>query len=206
MAKYFNVPTLLTLSRLILSPLVLPVLLVYLLPLNVFWINVFLASLFLLFSLTDFFDGYLARKYDQETVLGKILDPVADKVLVYSTLVALLAINKIFFYWVIVLVGREFFVMGLRHIALQYSFDVSVSLLGKLKTVAQMVLITFLIVNPYQSIGLGFSGIEAWNGFELLLLITTLVLTLVSARQYYFAFMQKYKQTTAQHHNETPLV
>jgi CDP-diacylglycerol--glycerol-3-phosphate 3-phosphatidyltransferase len=116
-AQWLNLPILLTLSRLILSPLLLPVLLVYLLPFNNIFINSFLGFLFFLFSITDFFDGYFARRYKQETQVGKLLDPIADKFLLYSTLIGLLAADKIFFYWVIIIIGREFFVMGLRQIA-----------------------------------------------------------------------------------------
>ena len=125
-----NLPTILTLIRLILSPLVLPVILVYLLPLNIFWVNGVLAVIFMLLSITDFFDGYLARKYNQETVLGKVLDPLADKFLTYSALIGLLAAHKIYFYWVVILIGRELFILGLRHVALEHRLEVSVSILG----------------------------------------------------------------------------
>src|ERR1700722_2587731 len=130
----FNTPTILTLIRLILSPLVLPVLFVYLLPYNNIYINILLALLFIAFSLTDFLDGYLARKYSQETALGSVLDPIADKFLVYSTLLALAVVNKLFFFWVVLLIGREFFMMGLRQVALENNFSVKVSSLGKTKT------------------------------------------------------------------------
>jgi len=139
----------LTLTRLILSPLVLPLMFVYLLPLNIFWVNGLLAGIFMLLSLTDFFDGYLARKYNQETALGRILDPLADKFLTYSALIALLAADKIYFYWVVILVGRELFILGLRHVALEHALDIPVSILGKLKTVILMACITFIILNPY---------------------------------------------------------
>ena len=84
----YNLPTLLTLARLILSPVILPGLLVVLLPFNLLPINMVLAAIFAAFGLTDYFDGYFARKHDQVTPLGRLLDPVADKLLVTSTLVA----------------------------------------------------------------------------------------------------------------------
>ena len=181
--QQLNISTCLTLARLILSPLILPVLLVSYLPLNQLSINIILAIAFGLFSLTDFFDGYLARKYCQETLLGKILDPIADKFLVYSTLVALLAIGKIYYYWVIVLIGREFFVMALRMIALEYQMRIAVSYGGKVKTVAQMALLIFLIINPAQS--LGWSGAPEWNILESCLIAITLALSVYSAWDYY---------------------
>jgi CDP-diacylglycerol--glycerol-3-phosphate 3-phosphatidyltransferase len=92
-----NTPTRLTLIRLIFSPLFLPLVLVYFLPYNNQIINGILALVFVLLSLTDFFDGYLARKYNQETALGRALDPLADKFLFFSTLIALVTIQKVFF-------------------------------------------------------------------------------------------------------------
>ncbi len=133
-----NFPTILTLSRLILSPLIMPLLLITFLPVNRLEINFVLAIIFLGFSVTDFLDGYLARHFSQETALGKLLDPIADKFLVYSTLIALVHTHKLYFFWAIIIIGREFFVMGLREIALHHGFNVSVSTAGKLKTVIQI--------------------------------------------------------------------
>lgn len=189
-----NFPTALTLVRLVISPLLLPILLVLFLPLNLFWVNCVLGLLFVVFSLTDFFDGYFARKLNQETRLGKVLDPIADKFLVYSTLVALLAVHKIFFYWVVILIGREIFLMGLRQIALEHNFSVSVSMLGKLKTAFQMSYLTCAIVNPYHGLGFTMSGVGAWNSLESLLLIGTIFLSVYSARQYFNAFLVQFRQ------------
>jgi len=183
-------PTVLTLARLIISPLILPLLLVRLLPFNVFWINGVLALIFVLFGLTDFLDGYLARKLKQESRLGGSLDHIADKFLVYSTLVALLAIGKIYYYWVVILIGRDFFMMGLRQLALESGFVVSVSLFGKLKTAVQMALLAVLIANPYQMLEI--SGAPFWNGLELVLLVATLMMSVISAYVYYLGFMAQF--------------
>lgn len=182
--KQYNVPTRLTLSRLVIAPLILPLLLVYFLPCNIFWINILLAAIFLMFGLTDFFDGYLARKYHQETNMGKLLDPIADKFLIYSTLIALLATGKIYFFWVIIFIGREFFVMGVRQIALEHKFSVPVSFGAKIKTALQIILLAELIINPYQSCALGW-----WKIFEQSLIFVTLLLSLISAARYYESFM-----------------
>src|SRR5690242_4970052 len=123
MYNNFSLPIQLTLIRLIGSPLVLPFFLVYLLPYNNVWLNGFVTLFFLLFGLTDFFDGYFARKNDQITTLGGMLDHVADKFLLYSTLVSLVAVGKLYFFWAIVWIGREFFIMALRQIALENSFS-----------------------------------------------------------------------------------
>lgn len=188
-----NTPTLLTLLRLIFSPLILPVLLVYLLPYNIMWLNMLLGILFILLSITDFFDGYLARKYNQETMVGRVLDPLADKFLSYSALIGLLVANKIFFYWVIILIGRDFFVMGMRHVALEHHFSVPVSKLSKLKTAVQLVTITIMIINPYQAYGL--QG-HQWNQVEFWLLIITLFFSLMTAQQYYDAFIKQLQEKT----------
>lgn len=190
-------PTLLTILRLVLSPLFLPILLVYLLPFNILWINSALAAIFILFALTDFFDGYLARKYKQETKLGRILDPIADKFLVYSMLIALLAAHKIYFYWVLILIGREIFMMGLRQIALEQGMSVHVSWIAKLKTMFQMMLLTWIILNPSQSLGL--CAAPLWNGIEYGLLVSTLFLSVFSAWLYYKNFMHALKMQGDDH-------
>jgi CDP-diacylglycerol---glycerol-3-phosphate 3-phosphatidyltransferase len=190
--KSLNTPNLLTIIRLICSPVFLPILIVYLLPYNIFWVNCIVVLLFGFLSVTDFFDGYLARRLQQETVLGRVLDPIADKFLLYATLIALLAAGKIYFYWVIILIGREFFVMGLRQIALENNFTIKVSALGKLKTTLQMITLTVLILNPYHTTvsWQGLCNNILWNGGELLLLILTTAVALLSAQRYYRAFMK----------------
>lgn len=188
----FNIPTTLTLIRLVLSPLILPILFVYLLPFNNLVINSLLGLLFIAFGLTDFFDGYLARKYRQETALGSILDPIADKFLVYSVLIALAVIHKIYFFWVIVFIGREFFMMGLRQIALEHNFSVPVSMIGKCKTTIQMIFLTVVIINPYQSLLFGLHGKELFNTIELITLMLALGFTVVSAYLYYCSFMMQF--------------
>jgi CDP-diacylglycerol--glycerol-3-phosphate 3-phosphatidyltransferase len=190
-----TMPTKLTLARMVLSPLMLPLFLVCLLPYDLFWLNGLLGLLFVGFSLTDFLDGFLARRYHLESALGTMLDPIADKFLFYSVLVALLAAHKLFFYWVIILIGRELFMMSLRQIALEHQFSIPVSKLGKMKTAFQMVCLTFIIVNPYQK--LGFTRAFGWNGLELLLLVVTTSLSLWSSYRYFQQFVQKYRDYLA---------
>jgi CDP-diacylglycerol---glycerol-3-phosphate 3-phosphatidyltransferase len=174
------IPLLLTLSRLLISLLILPIFLVWLLPINNEVFNYILAGCFIALALTDLFDGYLARKFHVESELGIILDPIADKFLVYATLIGLLAAGKINYYWVILLIGREFFVMGLRLIALSKGTKVPVSKIAKVKTTLQMLMLTYIIWNPYQSDGIT----ELANGIERVLILITVVLSLVSAYFY----------------------
>lgn len=182
-----NLYTSLTLIRLFGSPLIFPFLCVYLLPINTFLVNSLLALIFALCAGLDFFDGYYARNLIKSTLLGRIIDPIADKFLLYSTLIALLTINKIYFYWVIILIGREFFVLGLRLIASEYGFTIAVSGQGKIKTIIQIFLMLFLIANPYQALGL--ADAPWWNGTEAFLLTATLLLAVRSAAHYYYTFI-----------------
>lgn len=190
--KVLTFPTILTLIRLIVSPLILPILLVAFLPQNNYLINALLALFFACLSLTDFFDGYLARRLQQETQFGRLLDPMADKALVYATLIALLAIHKIYFYWVVLLIGRDFFMMGLRSIALEHGFSIHVMYHARIKTVIQMSWLAVIILNPYQQYGFG--GAPWWNGCEQLLLALTLALSLGSAFSYYQLFVTRWRQ------------
>ena len=184
-----SLPMLLTFIRLIGSPIILPFLLVYLLPYNILWLNCSLAAIFVLFGLTDLFDGYLARKYQLVTATGAMLDHVADKFLLYSTLIALIAAHKLYFLWAIIWIGREFFIMTLRQIALENNFLITVSSYGKLKTVAQMACLAFVIANPYHT---HFFSALCWNGTELLLLLLGTALSIGSAYNYFSLFMQRY--------------
>lgn len=187
--KLFTLPNTLTLIRLILSPLALPLLLAYFLPLNLIWINILLALLFVAFGLTDYFDGYFARRYSQQSVIGGLLDPIADKFLVYSTLIGLLAAGKIYFYWVVLLIGREFFIMGLRLVAQEYAFSIPVSYLAKLKTAVTMLCLTYIIYNPYQQLGL--TGAFGANMLEYVLLAASIGLSLYTAKQYLDGFLAR---------------
>jgi CDP-diacylglycerol--glycerol-3-phosphate 3-phosphatidyltransferase len=185
-----NTPTILTLVRLVLSPIVMPGLIISLVPLNSPWYNILLAFVFVTLSLTDFLDGYIARSYGQETSLGCLLDPIADKFLVCSTIIALVALKKIFFYWAIIIIGREFFVMGIREIALYHGFRVHVSSFGKLKTVTQMIFLTIVMLNPAYHIKF---QLTLWKIVEAFFLVSTLGLTVLSAVLYYREFVRQWK-------------
>ena len=189
--KHLTLPLFLTLIRLMVAPLVLPVIFVYALPYNSLYINSCVAFLFTLFSLTDFFDGYLARRYNQETVVGKLLDPVADKCLMYATLIALVDTHKIFFYWAILIIGREFFVMGLRLIAVEHDMVLCVAYIGKVKTVIHTVCFMFLILNPHQSLGM--KNAFWWNFIEKVLIFMSVALSFISGWVYYQRFAQQWK-------------
>ena len=133
---------------------------------------------------------FLARKYNQITVLGSLLDPIADKFLLFSTLVTLVSVGKVFFYWAILFIAREFFIMGLRQISLMQGFKIPVVFSGKLKTWFQTAYIFFAILNPYKDL---FLSQNTWNIIENVLLINALILSLFSAIIYFNFFVNNMK-------------
>ncbi|MCK5632820.1 CDP-alcohol phosphatidyltransferase family protein [bacterium] len=177
----------LTFFKVIISPLMFPLLIVSLLPYNSLFLNICLAVIFVFLSFTDFLDGFFAKTFHQEIKLGKLLGPVADKILFSSTLIALSAANKIFFYWVIILIGCEFFVLGLRLIASEKGRPLAVSFFGKIKKITQIAFLALVIINPYHSAGFTYS----WNALEYLLLGALFVLSLWSAKNDFSCFMEK---------------
>jgi CDP-diacylglycerol--glycerol-3-phosphate 3-phosphatidyltransferase len=104
--------------------------------------------LFVLASITDGLDGYLARRRKQITTIGMLLDPIADKIMVTGALIALVAYNpQVVKVWiVVVIIGREFLISGLRSIASSEGFTIQASDLGKLKTVVQIVSVVSAIL------------------------------------------------------------
>ena len=184
-----SLPLALTLIRLIVAPLILPFLVYYLLPFQNFFVHSGLALLSAFVCLTDFLDGYLARKYQQVTVLGKLLDPIADKFFFSAMLIALVAIHKFYFFWAILLIGREFFISGLRAFAAQRQISVDVSFFGKLKTTFQGILLFIVIISP--SSWTDQFGVYAWGLFEVVVLIMTLFLSFYSAYKYFEGVLRK---------------
>jgi CDP-diacylglycerol---glycerol-3-phosphate 3-phosphatidyltransferase len=179
--NYSFFPRMATIGKLLLSPLLLPVFLVLLLPVQSLILNIVLALLFIIVSFTDLIEAYAARRYGFVAPQDGYLDPLADTLLFCSTLIALLAAHKIFFYWVIILIGRELFVLGLRLAAHEHKVVVPVPWLAKLKTIVQLVCVTFIIVNPYQSCGF----FHQWNMIEFCLLVFTILVSVLSAKHYF---------------------
>lgn len=114
------------------------------------------AILFLLLSLSDAVDGYIARKYKQVSDLGKFLDPIADKALVISVLIALIGFGKVNSIAVIIMVVREFLVSGIRIKAAQNNQIIAAIPLAKLKTVVQIIAVLLSILE------LPFANITIW--------------------------------------------
>lgn len=155
--------------------------------------EIFASAIFILASITDGVDGYLARRRGQITTLGMLLDPLADKLMVTTAFILLVAYNpQIVPPWIAVLViGREFLVSGLRSIASSEGFTIEASELGKLKTVIQIVSVAAAILNhrwEYWNIG-GFI-------FDLHLIAVTAIywmatVSIISAVDYFVGFWKK---------------
>src|SRR5712671_4502599 len=171
-----NLPNALTLSRIFIVPLLVVVLLT---PVSETWLGVpsYLlgVSIFVVAALTDYFDGKIARRRHQVSKLGKLLDPIADKLLISAALIALVENHLAPAWAVVIIVGREFAVTGLRSIAATEGVVISASKMGKFKMVAQVVTVGLLILSlspsggaPHVSnFGKPFPAIQFWTVPEL---------------------------------------
>jgi len=141
-----NGPNLLTLLRIFFVPLLVAALLgespwsQFVLSRETFALGIFLAA-----AATDLLDGYLARRWGQITTVGTLLDPIADKLLISAALISLVEIRQVQAWMVILIIGREFAVSGLRSIAASAGYTIEASELGKTKMVAQVVAIALVI-------------------------------------------------------------
>ncbi len=145
---FFTVPTLLTLTRIVAIPLIV---VIFYLPLEMALKNLIATSMFVVFALTDWLDGYLARKMNQTSAFGAFLDPVADKFLVCACLLVLLHLGRTDVFVALIIIGREIAISALREWMAQLGAtkSVAVHLLGKLKTTSQMVAIPFLLYDGF---------------------------------------------------------
>jgi len=169
-----NLPNALTLLRIFIVPLLVVVLLT---PFSESWFGVprhiLGVLMFLSAALTDYLDGHIARKRGQVTRLGQLLDPIADKLLISAALISLVE-NQLAPAWaVVIIIGREFAVTGLRSIAAVDGMVISASKMGKFKMLAQVITITLLIGSsvagrpPVANFGRPFPAIEFWSVPEL---------------------------------------
>jgi len=176
-----NLPIALTLFRIVLVPLIV----VFVISSDRVWVLI-AAVIFVAASLTDWLDGRLARRRNQVTQFGTLLDPVADKLLVAAALIALLQVDMIGAWVAMVIIGRELAVTGLRGVALSMGVVVPPSGFGKLKTVSQYVAITILILErgvppdyvPFHLISVG----ALWAAVGL---------TVLSGADYFYRFFLK---------------
>lgn len=133
------------------------------------WVDYFAGVLFVLAGLTDFFDGFIARAWNEKTKLGSILDPLADKMLTLAAFLGLMTQGVASPWAIFLILTREFFITGLRVVAVADGKEISASFAGKVKTTVQLIAIGFLIMH--------------WSGGTILLW-SAVAITLYSGYEY----------------------
>ena len=149
--KNMNLPNKLTLLRVCMIPLFMIFALIENTPCQLIAVLVFLAA-----SLTDYLDGYIARKCNLVTDFGKFMDPIADKLLVMSAMVILVSQNRMPAWVCVVMLAREFIISGFRLVAAGKGTVIAAGMTGKIKTVTQIIAIILLMLNnfPFHYIGI----------------------------------------------------
>jgi len=181
-----NIPNLLTILRIFFVPLLVAALVQERMALHfrgATITNVWLAlAIFLCAASTDLLDGYLARRWRQITTVGTLLDPIADKLLVSSALIALVQVRAVPAWMVILVVGREFAVSGLRAIAAAEGYTIKASDLGKTKMVSQVAAISCLLLSIRYPVLVTPAMILMWG---------VVVFAMLSAFSYFRKFWRK---------------
>jgi len=186
--KLLNLPNILTLARIAAVPFVV-VLLMFESKQSCFWA----ALVFGLAAITDWLDGYLARKWQVVTVLGKFLDPLADKLIVMAALIMLIPLDRVPAWAVFVIFAREMLVTGLRSIASSEGIVIAASDLGKYKTIFQMISIVGLLLHYryYWFFGIEFDFLyPSFHNAGMFFFYISLGLTIWSGGDYLFKFFR----------------
>jgi len=186
--KLLNLPNILTLSRIAAVPVVV-LLLVFESQQNCFWA----AFVFTAASITDWLDGYLARKWGIVTILGKFLDPLADKLIVMAALIMLIPLDRVPAWAVFVILARELIVSGIRSIASSEGIVIAASDLGKYKTIFQMIAIVGLLLHYryYWFFGVQFDFLyPSLHNAGIFVFYISLVLTVWSGVDYFVKFFK----------------
>jgi len=184
------IPNALTLFRCLIS-ILLPILIIYGGEIGA----ILAAPLLLLAGLSDYFDGFYARKYNVVSILGKVLDPIADKLLVIGVLLSLASENLLDFYYgfipSLIIILREIFISGLRESVSSYNFTLKVSILAKWKTTIQLFACgSFLVwrMNEY------FYNIDFLGFISYCLLWLASIITLITGFQYAVSVINFFKK------------
>ncbi len=186
-----NLPNSLTLFRIFLVPILVVILLTKFEGKELWGVTVFLVA-----AVTDVLDGYLARKRGQVTTLGMLLDPLADKLLVSAAFISLVEMGIAPAWMVVIIVGREFAVMGLRGIASSRQVTIAASVWGKYKMASQVIAITLLIFgdhpwNPAIWINAYTGGVRTLG---LMMLWVVVALAILSALDYFIRFARVFTE------------
>ena len=177
-----NAPNILTLTRVALIPVLAAVLLSTLQN-----SDLLAAIVFIVASFTDALDGWIARRNKDVTTFGKLMDPLADKLLVTSALVSLVALDRLQAWVAMVIIAREFAVTGLRQLAMEHGEVIHASAWGKIKTAAQIAMVLVLIL---------VEGSPFWVDA---LVYVTVAITVVSAADYFFGFRALFHARPSSH-------
>lgn len=167
--------------------LLVPLIVATLVPQTLIW-NFISAFLFIFASISDYYDGYFARKYNAVSNMGKFMDPIADKILVTSILAMLIPLDKIDPYMVIVILARDTLIGGLRQVAAADQIIIAAQASGKWKTALQMVAIPAVIIGE-KSWGIPFDKIGYW------VLWVSTILSVTSGLQYVMGYLKSAKSS-----------
>ena len=171
-SRVFNLPNILTFLRILLVPIIVVVLLTKFVEEGKEFVGL---GIFLLAALTDFLDGFIARRFGLVTRLGKLLDPAADKILTSAAFISLVGLGSAPAWIVVTIVAREFAISTLRSVAATQGLVIAAAWSGKLKTFSQVVAISLLIL--YEQLG-------SWQQVADLSLLVALVLSVYSGIEY----------------------
>jgi CDP-diacylglycerol--glycerol-3-phosphate 3-phosphatidyltransferase len=178
-----NLPNSLTLLRIFFVPLLIVILLTRSPTVGMFGFTIHFevwgVLILLLAAATDWADGYLARRRKEVTTLGILLDPIADKLLISAAFIALVDMHLVNSWMVVIIIGREFTVLGLRNIASAEGFTIEASTLGKTKMILQVCAVAIVIVTARH---------PSLNIVGLALMWLVVISALVSAAQYFLRF------------------
>jgi CDP-diacylglycerol--glycerol-3-phosphate 3-phosphatidyltransferase len=177
-----NLPNKLTVLRVAAIPVIVALLLI-----DLAACRIAATALFILACLTDWLDGYIARRQGIVTVFGKFLDPVADKLLVLCTMITLAGLGQLPAWVCVVVLFRELMVDGLRLIAVQKGVVIAAGKLGKIKTVSQMLLVTVVLLN-IQTLS------DLW--IDCALIILAVIMTVWSGTDYFLRNRAVFAEST----------
>ncbi len=186
--ELLNLPNMLTLSRIIAVPIVV-LLLLFESRETCFWA----AVVFTVASITDWLDGYLARRWQIVTILGKFLDPLADKLIVMAALIMLIPLDRVPAWTVFVILARELIVSGIRSIASSEGIVIAASNLGKYKTIFQMIAIVGLLLHYryFWFFGVEYEFLHAsMHNAGIFIYYISLFLTVWSGADYFLKFFK----------------
>lgn len=188
-----NLPNKITIARILLIPIM--IIIPYLniqgtIPVGgITYTNLIILAIFLIASLTDYLDGYLARKNNQVTTFGKFLDPIADKLLVLSALIMLVEMDKIPGWIPIIIAAREFIVSGIRMLAAGEGTVIAASWYGKVKTVSQMIAISLAFIDTSEFMAFTKGGLANFalplNILMSVAMLVSVVMTIFSGVDYF---------------------